>query len=82
MAPVVAPLKPVQEMLKNGVVPERYVQPKDNQRQPDADGVVPLMDTPVVDFSLLSSNPDELEKLHSALSSWGCAQVNYHYFGN
>ncbi|KAJ8433820.1 hypothetical protein Cgig2_028137 [Carnegiea gigantea] len=78
MAPAMASLKPVQEILQSGVVPERYVQPKDNKRQADADGVVPLMETRVVDFSLVSSDPDELEKLHSALSSWGCAQLVNH----
>lgn len=44
---------------------------------------VPLMDIPVLDFSRLSSSSDstadeELAKLQSALTSWGCFQVINH----
>ncbi|KAL3535925.1 hypothetical protein ACH5RR_004386 [Cinchona calisaya] len=43
---------------------------------------VPLMDIPVIDFSLLSASSvttdDEFEKLQSALTSWGCFQVINH----
>lgn len=80
MAPAVASLKPVQEILQNDTVPECYIQrTKDNQCQSDrSDGLLPLMDSRILDFSLLSSNPDELAKLHSALASWGCLQLVNH----
>ncbi|KMT06727.1 hypothetical protein BVRB_7g158880 [Beta vulgaris subsp. vulgaris] len=70
-------LKPVQEILRSGVVPENYIQPKDEYEV--GDGFVPLMDDLTIDFSLLSSSsPEELTKLRSALSSWGCAQLVNH----
>ncbi|KMT06724.1 hypothetical protein BVRB_7g158850 [Beta vulgaris subsp. vulgaris] len=66
-------LKPVQELLQSGYVPETYIQKLED------DGPVPLMDSPIIDFSLLSSsNPEELKKLCSALSSWGCFQLVNH----
>lgn len=39
------------------------------------DGSPPLASIPVVDLSQLSSSQDELHKLASALSCWGCFQV-------
>ncbi|KMT06726.1 hypothetical protein BVRB_7g158870 [Beta vulgaris subsp. vulgaris] len=76
MAPVT--LKPVQELLKDGVVPEAYIlQLKDDNE--DGDRTVPLMEGPILDFSLLSSSePQELDNLRSALSSWGCFQLVNH----
>lgn len=35
----------------------------------------PLASIPIVDLSQLFSSEDELDKLRSALSSWGCFQV-------
>ncbi|KAJ8768138.1 hypothetical protein K2173_021078 [Erythroxylum novogranatense] len=46
------------------------------------DSAVPLVDVPVVDIGLLtspsSSSLQELEKLRSALSTWGCFQIVNH----
>ncbi|KAJ6363290.1 hypothetical protein OIU78_003463 [Salix suchowensis] len=45
------------------------------------DASVPLIDIPVVDLGLLTSpstSARELEKLHLAVSSWGCFQVVNH----
>ncbi|KAF5482253.1 hypothetical protein F2P56_002838 [Juglans regia] len=68
----------VQELLINGEeLPEKYI-------HKDGDGGVldvPLMEVPVVDLSLLASSltsREELEKLRSALSSWGCFQAINH----
>lgn len=76
MAP--AALKPVQELIQDGKVPEKYIrQLQDDSRV--GDGPVPLMDCPIIDCSLLSSsNPKELENLRSSLSSWGCFQLVNH----
>jgi len=66
----------VQEiLLKQGTVPKRYIQQHGEHQNGDHAHPPPLMEGPTIDFSLLSSNPQELEKLHYALSSWGCAQV-------
>ncbi|XP_021765371.1 probable 2-oxoglutarate-dependent dioxygenase ANS [Chenopodium quinoa] len=74
MAPT---LMPVQEILQSGVVPKGYIQPEDDYQV--GNGSPPLMDAPTIDFSLLSSSsPDELAKLCSALSSWGCVQLVNH----
>ncbi|KMT06782.1 hypothetical protein BVRB_7g159410 [Beta vulgaris subsp. vulgaris] len=76
MAPVA--LKPVQELLQDGVVPEAYIVQLEDDNE-DGDRPVPLMDGPILDFSLLSSSdPQELDKLQSALSSWGCFQLVNH----
>uniref|UniRef100_A0A803L2Z3 Uncharacterized protein n=1 Tax=Chenopodium quinoa TaxID=63459 RepID=A0A803L2Z3_CHEQI len=70
-------LKPVQELLQSGVVPEMYLQQLKDEHQV-GDGPLPLMDGPIMDFSLLSSsNLEELSKLRSALSTWGCFQNIY-----
>lgn len=69
------PQKSVQELVINGEeLPENYIR-KDGDR-----GIldVPLVEIPVVDLGLLASSStsgEELEKLRSALSSWGCFQV-------
>ncbi|XP_021844354.2 jasmonate-induced oxygenase 4 [Spinacia oleracea] len=71
-------LKPVQELLQNGVVPQNYIQQFQDDSQV-GDYPLPLMDTPTIDFSLLLlSDPEELAKLRTALSSWGCFQLVNH----
>lgn len=41
------------------------------------DSSISSVSIPIIDLSLLSSsNEDELKKLGSALTSWGCFQVN------
>lgn len=47
------------------------------------DASVPVVEIPVVDFGLITSsssstNTQELAKLRSALSSWGCVQVLFY----
>ncbi|XP_021765351.1 protein SRG1-like [Chenopodium quinoa] len=75
-------LKPVQELLQSGVVPEMYLQQLKDEHQV-GDGPLPLMDGPIMDFSLLSSsNLEELSKLRSALSTWGCFQLVNHGMSN
>ncbi|KMT06720.1 hypothetical protein BVRB_7g158820 [Beta vulgaris subsp. vulgaris] len=74
MAPT---LMPVQEILQGGVLPEGYIQTKDDYQVGDTPPA--LMTDPTIDFSLLSSSSlEELAKLHSALTSWGCAQIVNH----
>lgn len=73
--------KPVQQLVINGEqVPENYI-----HRNTD-DGPIgasfPVTEIPIIDLGLLtSSSPTgepELEKLRSALSSWGCFQAINH----
>ncbi|CDP10482.1 unnamed protein product [Coffea canephora] len=75
------PYRMVQELAEDGdEIPERFIC-KDTPY-----GLItaslPLMDIPVIDLSRLSSSSattdEELEKLQSALSSWGCFQVINH----
>ncbi|XP_021741825.1 protein SRG1-like [Chenopodium quinoa] len=69
--------KLVQELTKNGdEIPEIYLH---------KDGFPEAIDAPelwrdnlLIDFSLLSSSTQELAKLQSALSEWGCFQVINH----
>lgn len=74
--------KTVQELITGGKeLPERYIYKGSDARSLDAS--LPLMDIPIVDIGLLtspsSSSTQELEKLRSALSFWGCFQaINYH----
>ncbi|XP_021858328.1 protein SRG1-like [Spinacia oleracea] len=79
MAPTAAnSLKPVQELVEDGVVPEKYIQQFEDDSQV-GDSPLPFMDGPTIDFSLLlSSNQEELAKLRNALSSWGCFQLVNH----
>jgi hypothetical protein len=69
------PPKAVQELVINGdQLPERYIHKGGDVGVLD----VPLVQIPVVDIALLSSfstSTEELQKLRSALSSWGCFQV-------
>ncbi|KAL2900146.1 Protein SRG1, partial [Bienertia sinuspersici] len=71
-------LKPVQEILQNGVVPENYIQSNDGYENEFGDDSLPMTDDLKVDFSLLSSSTHELTQLRRALSSWGCVQVVNH----
>lgn len=80
--------KRVQEMVINGEEPPHlYICRNGDHHEPD-DQDVPsqLSSIPIIDLSLISpsstsqpsSKPDhdELHRLHSALSSWGCFQVH------
>jgi hypothetical protein len=68
-------LQSVQELVINGEqLPENYIHEDGDRGVLD----VPLVEIPVVDLGLLTSlsiSGEELEKLHSALRSWGCFQV-------
>ncbi|GFY99680.1 2-oxoglutarate (2OG) and Fe(II)-dependent oxygenase superfamily protein [Actinidia rufa] len=73
--------KPLQELLIAGDnLPEKYIY-KDSDYGV-IDSSPPLMEIPVIDLRLLaSSSPsgeDEVEKLKSALCSWGCFQAINH----
>lgn len=83
-AAVVPLSKNVQEMSINGdEPPARYIV-KDGSLGP-ATSSSPLVPIPVIDLSLLSLSSslsskeevDELEKLKSALGTWGCFQVYF-----
>ena len=70
--------KSVQELVINGgQPPDNYVYK--NSTGGVADGHTPLNEIPVIDLGVLQSSAttvaEELEKLRSALSSWGCFQV-------
>lgn len=63
----------VQELMNRGAeVPDRY------RYQDPPFGAIsssfPSVEIPVIDFNHLTT-PEEIQKLHSALSSWGCFQV-------
>lgn len=69
--------KTVQELVFEGEeIPEKYIQKVHGGLTNDA---LPYLEIPSIDIGLLvsSSNSaaDELQKLRSALSSWGCFQV-------
>lgn len=65
-----SPAKYVQEMSRDGdEPPPRYIVKQIPNSSP------PSAPVPVIDLSQLSS-PEELGKLRSALSSWGCFQVH------
>ncbi|KAK9947477.1 hypothetical protein M0R45_003101 [Rubus argutus] len=71
--------KTVQELLTEGeLVPQKYVH---KEGIPDPNSSVELMDTPVIDLDLLtpsSTTVEQLDKLRSALTEWGCFQVINH----
>ncbi|XP_021741822.1 probable 2-oxoglutarate-dependent dioxygenase ANS [Chenopodium quinoa] len=77
------PPKPIQEMIKTigNQIPKRYIyQPSD--KAPDT-SAIGYMDSPIIDLNLLSSSSlhqheEELRKLQSTLSSWGCFQLTNH----
>ena len=77
--------KSVQEMSIDGDEPPQQYIVRDNNFGP-IDTSPPLAPIPVIDISLFSSSPSslqsskeeeekELERLRSALSTWGCFQV-------
>ncbi|KAE7997662.1 hypothetical protein FH972_002277 [Carpinus fangiana] len=72
------PRKAVQELVIDGdQLPEKYIHKGGDGGVLD----VPLVQIPVVDLALLSSfstSTEELQKLRSALSSWGCFQAINH----
>ena len=62
----------VQELAAKGEeIPQNYLHKEGDGGAPNA----PPMDVPVVDIALLSSSSEELQKLCSALNTWGCFQV-------
>ncbi|KNA03706.1 hypothetical protein SOVF_206470 [Spinacia oleracea] len=77
------PSNPVQELIKTAVeqVPERYRYQLSNKSVDKND--IEYMDSPIIDLSLLSASSssqcdEELQKLRSVLSSWGCLQLINH----
>ncbi|XP_015870210.2 protein SRG1 isoform X2 [Ziziphus jujuba] len=77
----------VQEMVINGEEPPHLYICRNGDHEPDQDVPTQLSSIPIIDLSLISSSSsqpsskpdhDELRKLHSALSSWGCFQVIGH----
>jgi len=73
--------KPVQELLVNGgELPEKYIYKKGENGVADAS--YPLIEVPIIDMSLLTSQSaageEELGKLRSALGSCGCFQAINH----
>ena len=56
-------------------LPARYVRKEYKDFSGIGFSLVPSADVPVIDFSLLTSSPFELDKLKSAVSTWGCFQV-------
>ena len=67
--------KSVQELVLNGdELPENYI----HKDRDGGDLDVPLVEIPVVNLGQLkslSTSKEELQKLRSALSTWGCFQV-------
>ncbi|CAO2819958.1 unnamed protein product [Amaranthus hypochondriacus] len=73
--------KPVQESLleTGGKVPKRYI--KENEEEEVIEDIpdLALKNDLIIDLSLLSSAyPNEVEKLRSALSSWGYVHLINH----
>ncbi|XP_075651697.1 protein SRG1-like [Castanea sativa] len=70
--------KSVQELVLNGdELPENYI----HKDRDGGDLDVPLVEIPVVNLGLLkslSTSKEELQKLRSALSTWGCIQLTNH----
>lgn len=63
----------VQELASKGEeIPEKFIHKDGDGGAPNA----PIMDVPVVDIALLGSSTEELDKLRSALNTWGCFQVS------
>ena len=73
--------KRVQEMVLNGAEPPHLYICRDGTDQTEEDYSSLLSPIPIIDIKILSSpEPSseqevELQKLQSALSSWGCFQV-------
>lgn len=66
----------VQEMVNHGVhqLPNRYICKDPLYDESTNSTSLPSIDIPVIDLSRLAAD-EELQKLHSALSSLGCFQV-------
>lgn len=78
------PPKPTQELSKitGDQLPDRYIH---QFPETAADhSAIKYMDNPIIDLNLLSAvsthQPEELQKLRSSLSSWGCFQVCFDTF--
>ncbi|KAK1420960.1 hypothetical protein QVD17_22959 [Tagetes erecta] len=72
--------KQVQEIAANcHHLPERYIRKQDKEygHVTNASASSPA-NLPVIDFSLLTSSPSELNKLKSAVITWGCFQAINH----
>lgn len=76
--------KRVQEMVINGEQPPHLYICRNDSDEAEADQGDPshkLSSIPIINIGVLSSSEstpaqvDELQRLHSALSSWGCFQV-------
>ncbi|PIN22215.1 Iron/ascorbate family oxidoreductase [Handroanthus impetiginosus] len=86
--PEVVCFKQVQEMVENGdELPHRYIWSDMNSNYGPVDlNVPPATEIPVIDVGRLVSSSsamdDELVKLRSALSSWGCFQAVNHGIEN
>ncbi|KMT02735.1 hypothetical protein BVRB_8g193210 [Beta vulgaris subsp. vulgaris] len=80
------PSKSVQELLKTAEkqVPERYIYQLSEEKSSADHSDIKYMDSPIIDLSLLSSASsshqlqNELRKLQTAISSWGCFQLINH----
>ncbi|KAL2929801.1 putative 2-oxoglutarate-dependent dioxygenase ANS, partial [Bienertia sinuspersici] len=79
------PSKSVQELLETTAkqVPDRYICQLPRNSSADNQAETKYMDSPVIDLSLLSASSsqqreEELQKLRSVLSSWGCLQLVNH----
>ncbi|KAK1420961.1 hypothetical protein QVD17_22960 [Tagetes erecta] len=72
--------KQVQEIAANcHHLPKRYIRKQDKEYGPVTNASASsLADLPVIDFSLLTSSPLELNKLKSAVITWGCFQAINH----
>ncbi|KAF3450913.1 hypothetical protein FNV43_RR07002 [Rhamnella rubrinervis] len=77
--------KRVQEMVVNGEQPPHLYICRDDGDEADHQDVaasqlasIPIIDLGVVSESTTNKHVDELNKLHSALSSWGCFQAIGH----
>ncbi|XP_057550065.1 protein SRG1-like isoform X2 [Amaranthus tricolor] len=75
------PSKPVQELIRTTAkqVPQKYIYQSKSTDFSD----IQYMETSTIDFNLLSSSSSneqqqELQKLQSVLTSWGCFQVKNH----
>lgn len=72
--------KQVQEIAADyNHLPKRYIRKQDEEYGSlNNTGVSsPITEhIPIIDISILTSSPSELDKLKSAVSSWGCFQVS------
>eukprot|EP00268_Persea_americana_P054540 TRINITY_DN6253_c0_g1_i10.p1 TRINITY_DN6253_c0_g1~~TRINITY_DN6253_c0_g1_i10.p1 ORF type:complete len:297 (-),score=58.49 TRINITY_DN6253_c0_g1_i10:1024-1914(-) len=73
------PVESVQEIVRKDSrnIPHRYIR-EDVDRPKDTDLYPLQLEIPLIDFSLLSSDKDEREKLHQACKEWGFFQITNH----